>query len=243
MPARSRIAVASRSPQSSSKSSHQNTSSAGAPPATHPHSKVAWHYGLGDQQDYFDRQRDKVRKQTLRFNPASKVHEDLEENLRPAEYATVAAVMSRIQNNRPKAVMSVLMTQEDAAIAIQRKWKRVLKRRNRKELNMDARLHLGYERKIINLRIGRRRMLFQFFQHLMYMLLLIWVVMMQGGSSVSKKNEIVHAISEHLYSLKTLECAALTLTPTLTLTLNPDPDPNPGALKTLECAALTLTLP
>ena len=41
-----------------------------------------------------------------------------------------------------------------------------------------------------------------------YMLLLIWVIMMQGGSSVKERYNLVHAISEHLNTLRTLECAA-----------------------------------
>mmetsp|Transcript_54338 Transcript_54338/g.161400 ORF Transcript_54338/g.161400 Transcript_54338/m.161400 type:complete len:873 (-) Transcript_54338:1672-4290(-) len=152
---------------------------------------------------------EKLRKKAKQLNKGAKA-EGLEEEALTTEAASTeadffAAIrMSLIASMRPKAVYAALMSREDAATLVQRKWRRVIMRRARCELNMDRQMHLVYEQKILERRLSRRKMLMDFFQHLSYMLLLLVVIFMQGGSTVGKRYETVHAISEHLHNLQTI---------------------------------------
>jgi len=108
-------------------------------------------------------------------------------------------------NLRPKAVFAVLMSPTEAAQMLQRKWRQVKLRRSQRDLNMDRQMHLIYEQNILEHRLSRRKMLFDFIQHLSYMLLFLVVIFMQFGTDVGKRYETVNAISEHLFNLKTTE--------------------------------------
>eukprot|EP00966_Prymnesium_polylepis_P282075 6518265-Prymnesium_polylepis.1 len=100
-------------------------------------------------------------------------------------------------NLRPKAVFAVLMSPTEAAQMLQRKWRQVKLRRSQRDLNMDRQMHLIYEQNILEHRLSRRKMLFDFIQHLSYMLLFLVVIFMQFGTDVGKRYETVNAISEH----------------------------------------------
>ena len=88
--------------------------------------------------------------------------------------------------------MGVGMSLEDAATLAQSRWRGHKVRFG--NLNMANTLHLGYEVKLAEMRLQRRRMLRGLIGHLCFMALLIVVIMFQQGAMVTKRHALETAM-------------------------------------------------
>ena len=70
---------------------------------------------------------------------------------------------------------------------LRRCWRGYVARHMRGTLNLAGQLHLGYELRVLQMRRKRRRLIFGFVQHLLYMGLLLMVFMLQHGRTVNTR--------------------------------------------------------
>ena len=105
-----------------------------------------------------------------------------------------ATVASGVQQ-KPKNV-NMQMTLGEAAILVQARWRGHMVRRN--HLNLGARLHLGYEIRILEYRERRRSLVDGFLQHLAFMALLIGVFMLQHGGTVPARFALVETLKDYV---------------------------------------------
>jgi hypothetical protein len=96
---------------------------------------------------------------------------------------------------KPKDV-KMSMTLEEATLIIQSRWRGISVRRH--HLNLGARLHLGYEIRILEYRERRRSLVDGFMQHLTFMALLIGVFMLQHGSTVPARYALVETLKDYV---------------------------------------------
>jgi hypothetical protein len=111
-------------------------------------------------------------------------------------------VALKLHNKRFKAY-NVLITPQEAVNLIQVKYRTFLDLKRNEQVNMNRTLHLGYERKVLTMRVQRQRMIGGFVQHLLYMLLLIALIFVQGGNQIKSRYDVVQAIEGYLLDLKT----------------------------------------
>ena len=93
------------------------------------------------------------------------------------------------------------MTLEEATLMVQSRWRGF--RQRIVGIDLAHQLHLGYELHVFKLRTRRRHLLYGFFQHLIYMGLLILVFNLQHGHTVSTRYTLVETLKNYVRHLKT----------------------------------------
>ena len=89
------------------------------------------------------------------------------------------------------------------SIVAQKWWRGCVSRARKDQLNFEARLHLGYELHVLELRKRRKGLFIGFLQHMAYMALLITVFFLQHGNTVNNRYVLVETLKNYVGGLKT----------------------------------------
>jgi len=95
------------------------------------------------------------------------------------------------------------MSLEEAALLTQKIWRGFCDRAKKDQLNLNARLHLGYELHVLEVRKTRKGLFIGFLQHMAYMSLLVAVFFMQHGNTVNNRYVLVDTLKSYVGGLKT----------------------------------------
>jgi len=99
--------------------------------------------------------------------------------------------------------MHLEMSLEEAALLTQKVWRGFANRARKDQLNLNAKLHLGYELHVLELRKKRKGLFIGFLQHMSYMALLVAVFFMQHGNTVNNRYVLVETLKSYVEGLKT----------------------------------------
>ena len=114
---------------------------------------------------------------------------------RPSDRGSVGSLMRR--------GLHLEMSLEEAALLTQKIWRGFCDRAKKDQLNLNARLHLGYELHVLEVRKTRKGLFIGFMQHISYMALLVAVFFMQHGNTVNNRYVLVETLKSYVGGLKT----------------------------------------
>ena len=106
-------------------------------------------------------------------------------------------------SSKPPSSLKSDLTKISAAIVAQKWWRGCVSRARKDQLNFEARLHLGYELHVLELRKRRKGLFIGFLQHMAYMALLITVFFLQHGNTVNNRYVLVETLKNYVGGLKT----------------------------------------
>ena len=106
-------------------------------------------------------------------------------------------------SSKPPSSLKSDLTKVSAAIVAQKWWRGCVSRARKDQLNFEARLHLGYELHVLELRKRRKGLFIGFLQHMAYMALLITVFFLQHGNTVNNRYVLVETLKNYVGGLKT----------------------------------------